>query len=102
MSDPATVEEYRERAMENIRYTGHGPGETMAHTPCPFCSAPDFMVFRVIDADAALEAGGTCKQCGRSARAIIRRADCATSFEVVQTGGADPPAYLPKMRRVQE
>jgi hypothetical protein len=102
MSDPATAEEYHLKATANIRYSGHGPGAVMFHMPCPFCAEPDFAEWRVIETAERMQDNHTCKQCGRSSRAIVTSDDDGShAFEIVQTGGADPPAYLPKMRRVE-
>ena len=100
MGDPATGEDYDALAMANTRISGHGVRETRIHLPCPFCAAPEFMSYLVIDAEAAMTAGATCEACGRSAKTIFtKHDDGGKSFEIVQTGGSDPPAYLPPMRR---
>lgn len=101
MTDPATLEEFNARANKNTRYTGQSPGNVTSHCPCPFCGAPDFMVFNVFDAEQVFEVGARCGECLRSMRANIKRkGDHSVVMEFVQTGGADPPPYLPKMRRV--
>ena len=100
MSDPATAEDYHAKATANLRYSGHGPGATVFHMPCPFCAEPGFAEWLVIETEQRMQENHTCRACGRSSRAIVTRDAGSSSFEIVQTGGADPPAYLPKMRRV--
>lgn len=98
---PTSVEEYRRRFYKNYKIEGYGIGSVHCHYPCPFCAAPEFMVAEILETDKALERGGTCSECGRSARAIMSRTQGSVSFEMVQTGGDDPPDWLtPKMRRV--
>lgn len=46
---------------------------------------------------------GTCQECGRTAKAVIKHDASGIAFEFVQTGGPDAPEWLkPKMRRVYE
>lgn len=97
MTDPATIEEYNARHRANLRFEGFGL-EAISHLPCPFCAAPDFMVFKLLDSTSAFEAGATCGECGRSMRAVIRRGRDIT-MDIVQTGGPDPAPCMPKMRR---
>ena len=94
------LEEYQERVQENTKTTGYG-FETTQHVPCPFCAAPEFMVFKVMDAEEAMNAGATCGECGRSARMPVTRTPGTMWFEMVQTGGPDQPEWLyPKIKRV--
>lgn len=99
MSDPATLEDYQRRCLDNMKFEGLGHYVT-ARAPCPFCGAADFAVYPVVDTERAIQLENSCSDCGRSAKAIATRDRGGVSFEFVQTGGADPPAYLPKMRRV--
>lgn len=101
MTEPQNMEEYRERFAKNEAIEGEGL-ETRTRMPCPFCGAPDFMVHRVIDSEIHFAKGATCKECGRSAKMVIESTEKGTIFELVQTGGDDPPEWLiPKMRRVE-
>jgi hypothetical protein len=96
---PQNVDEYLGRFRANERCFGYGLDVSMG-MPCPFCAAPDFVVYRVVDVESAMNKGATCKECGRSARALFTHDGPSTSFEIVQTGGDDPPDWLtPKMRR---
>jgi hypothetical protein len=101
MPDPASLGEYLERFRANERLFGHGV-ETGVAIPCPFCAAPDFLRYKVLEVREALEIGATCQACGRSARAqFVDSLAPSISFEIVQTGGPDQPAWLrPQMRRV--
>lgn len=101
MSDPSSFEEYNERFHKNNRTTGYGIGNVYCHVPCPFCAAPDWMSWEVLSVEDSMKVGAECKECGRSAKAIISRSKDGISFEIVQTGGPDQPVWLePKMRRV--
>jgi hypothetical protein len=99
MSDPATLDEYQQRSLAGIRFEQHGH-YVLVHCPCPFCGAPDFNVYPLADTERAIQLDCTCKECARSSKAVLTRTRDDVSFEFVQTGGADPPAYLPKMRRL--
>jgi hypothetical protein len=101
MTDPANVEDFMERFHKGEKLTGYGIDNVHMTSPCPFCAAPDWMTWDVLDVRAAMTQGATCKECGRSAKAIFADAPGSISFELVQTGGNDPPDYLvPKIRRV--
>lgn len=103
MAQPANAEEYLERFNTNQKCSGFGIEEATIHMPCPFCAAPDFMVYRIIDAQDAMMKGGICKECGRGCQAVFQKSAHSTAFEFVQTVGADQPDWLtPKMRRVEE
>lgn len=97
MSDPQTPEEYIARQQASQHLSGYG-ADTTVHVPCPFCAAPEWLVHRVIDTEAAMSKGATCKKCGRTARAhIATHPGGGKSFEIVQTGGPDPPPWHRKM-----
>lgn len=96
---PSNKEEFLQRFNENQKLSGFGL-ETTMHVPCPFCAAPDFMVYKIIDSAAAMARGGTCNVCDRSMKAIFDRKPGVTSFTIVQTGGPDQPEWLePKIPR---
>lgn len=83
----------------NTTITGFGLDTTM-HAPCPFCGAPDFMVYRIIDSREAMAKGGTCTACKRSMRGIVQSNPLQTQVSFVQTGGDDlPDWYEPKVPR---
>jgi hypothetical protein len=96
VSDPATREEYDRLSHENNRIEGFGN----VHVACPFCAAAENCVYELLEVEQALERGATCAQCGRSWKGIVHRDEGGVGFEIAQTGGSDPPAYLPKMRRL--
>jgi len=100
MAHPTSYAEYLERFHANQKLSGYGLDVTV-HLPCPFCAAPDFMVYKVIDSEAAMVDGSTCKECSRSAAMEFSvNTPSQKAFEVVQTGGDDQPDWLePKMRR---
>lgn len=96
---PSNAAEYLERFNKNQRIEGFGL-ETTCITPCPFCAAPDFARWKVLEVEDAMQKETTCRECGRSAKAIFTRTPSSVAFEIVQTGGPDQPEWLtPKMRR---
>lgn len=99
---PQNMEQYTELAYQNQQITGFGL-KTTIHLPCPFCCFPDFMVYKILDAENVPARPHACKCCGRSARCLFNRMPGRTTIEVVQTGGDDQPTWLvPKMRREHE
>jgi hypothetical protein len=100
MTEPKDREEYLKLSQANVRYGGSGV-DTYMEPACPFCAAPGFARWNVIDMEGTASKATTCKNCGRSAKLIFKRDKDSVSFEVVQTGGPDQPEWLePKMRRV--
>lgn len=107
MSQPATREEYEARFAANQVVDGFGLDVHMV-TPCPFCAAPGWATWYPAgelagkpSIDAQMEQNQTCRECGRSARAIITRTAGGVSAEFVQTGGPPSPAWLdPPPRRI--
>lgn len=97
---PTTREEYEKRFFENNKFSGFGTNTTV-HMPCPFCAAPDWLTYRVIDSQTGLAKGAVCAECGRSAKGLVERDQSGIRLEIVQTGGLDPPPWLPPMRRVE-
>lgn len=100
MPDPATHDEYLKRFHQAEKIDGSGIGNVYVTVPCPFCAAPGWLRFEVLETEQAMQRDIKCKECGRSAKSIVDRRPEGVSFEVVQTGGDDPPSYLPPMRRV--
>lgn len=98
---PKNFAEYTERTNINTRITGQGIGNVYTHQPCFFCGAPDFMCYEIMQVEKVMSEGATCKECGRSCKAIFKHDRGSTAFEVVQTGGPEQPDYFThKMRRV--
>lgn len=99
---PSNQAEYLKRFHENNKVTGFGIGNVYCHVPCPFCAAPEFMCWEILAVEDAMKRGATCKECGRSAKAIFKNINGGKSFEIVQTGGVEQPEWLePKMRRIE-
>jgi hypothetical protein len=92
-------QEYEEKLNANQRITGIG-FETTMHMPCPFCAEPDFMIYRVLETEQALDKGAVCKHCGRGMKAILKRSEGGISFELVQTCGDPPPDYVLPLRAI--
>lgn len=98
--EPSNKNEYLDKFAKNQKITGYGIDVTM-HMPCAFCAEPDFLVFRVIDSETAMEKGAVCKQCHRGVKALMDKSHGGIGFEIVQTEGPDGPDWLkPTMRRV--
>lgn len=102
MKDPATHDEYLKRFHQGQLIEGIGIGNVYMTSPCPACAAPNWLKWEMLDVRPAMEKGATCKECERSFRAVfISDGNDSIAFELVQTGGSDPPDYLtPKIRRI--
>lgn len=100
--DPKTKAEFDARYDENAYIEGEGM-ESEAHLPCPFCAAPDFVQFRMLDAEMIAKLERVCRECSRGVVLEIKPIAKGTGvrWEFVQTCGEDPPAYLPVMRRAR-
>ena len=99
-SDPKTKAEFDARYDENACIRGEGM-ETEISLPCPFCAAPDFVVFRMLDAEMIAKLEKVCSGCQRGVVLEVKpiKKNTGVRWEFVQTCGEDPPAYLPEMRR---
>jgi hypothetical protein len=99
-SGPTSKDEYDQRFYKNHLVSGSGLNTTV-HMPCPFCAAPDWSVFPVLETEEVMKGpGATCKECGRSAKFVFTQTANSKSFELVQTGGDAPPSWLPHVRKV--
>jgi hypothetical protein len=100
MSEPQNLQEYHQRCRENNTISGQGSDNVRCHVPCPFCGAPDFMIFGILEIGAVGAKGATCSECGRSAKILTHGTQPGSiRCEMVQTGGADQPEWLiPKLR----
>src|SRR5215211_8739361 len=101
MAPPTSPDQYNQRFKESHRLSGEGLG-TVQHMPCPFCAAPDFVAFKILEMEPVMSKGATCGECGRSVKAIYTRTPETTTFELVQTGGDDPPNWVPRLRRIDD
>ena len=91
---PTNMDEYAARAHANYQVTGFGIDGTTVHMPCPFCSAKDWIVHKVIETEEAMKKGGTCKECGRAAKLVFTEQLGGKSFELVQTDGDPLPEWM--------
>lgn len=98
---PTNMEEHIALSRANTHIEGFGP-DVRTYVPCPFCCAKDWMCLPVLTTKEAMKAGATCSSCGRSAKAVFINDEPGHQvFEMVQTGGDDPPDWMePKIRRV--
>lgn len=103
MSAPSSLDEYNRRFAANAKVSGYGM-DVAQHFPCPFCAAPEWLVIKIMDLamdSSAMSSARTCKECGRSGRMLLNpTAGGGSSMELVQTGGDDPPPWMPAIRRV--
>jgi hypothetical protein len=100
MPQPDNLADYLERFRRNEGVEGTGL-ETSTVLPCPFCAAPRWAVFRVLQVQEELSRERGCKECGRTAKALFQQGAAGIAFEMVQVGGPEQPDWLePKMRRV--
>ncbi len=93
MADPKTAEEYNELYQKHTKITGFGL-EVTIHMPCPFCAAPDFCVYKIIEVEEALSKPSTCSSCGRSLKTFINEENGRKTLRFVQTGGEPGPDFL--------
>jgi hypothetical protein len=99
MNEPLDLVEYKERYKQNARMSGQGLN-VMMFDPCPFCAAPDFWVYRIMDVVQVVSQEHVCEHCARGARVIVTRTPSSVHFVVEQTQGPDQPDWLiPKVRR---
>lgn len=105
---PTNLDEYQKLSHQNCKATGlgmSGPNRVGMTMCCPFCAAPDWIAGPLMGrqdgypADEAgyqelMAIGAKCKECGRSAKTVFERDGNTTRFEIVQTAGDDPPAWL--------
>ena len=101
MAEPKDYNEYLERFHGNYVVTGFG-SDTKVIMPCPFCSAPAIMSYKIIDAKEEMKKERTCVECKRSFKCIFHvDTPLSTEWEMVQTSGPDQPEWLNiKLRRV--
>lgn len=94
MGEPTSASEYEQRYKANTRISGFGV-DVVTHFPCPFCAAPDFMAAPILGLTAALAKGGSCAECGRSARAKVEETENQTTVSLFQTGGPPASPWIP-------
>lgn len=101
MSEPKTYEEYLTRTKENTVISGFGIGNVYTDVPCPFCAAPNFMRYEIMEVKQVTAQEHVCKECGRGSKFIITEKGPSMIAELVQTCGPDQPDYFThKMRRI--
>ncbi len=101
-TDPATLEDYNALFNKNSRIEGFGIEGVTQVAACPFCAAPDWAKWRIMSVQEDMQQEHKCSHCGRSAKFLMEILDggAGHQFELVQTGGAEPPDYLPPARRI--
>jgi hypothetical protein len=98
---PENQHEFDLRYHQRALTTGFGAATTM-NLPCPFCAAPGFAAYKVLQVKEEMAKEHVCTECGRGAKAIFTpQNDGGLHFEIVQTRGDDPPDWMAsKPRRV--
>lgn len=99
MPEPTSKTEFEKRFHANMRMSGEG-ADTTVHMPCPFCGAPDWVVYRLLEMPGRAERSSECGECGRSAAILTSYpSDGSMRGAFVQTGGPDAPAWsrLPRL-----
>jgi len=100
--EPVDPVEYLALYNANVRFFGLGYMTSMS-VPCPFCAAPDFMIYKVLEVQKKMEEGATCGCCRRSARAVFSDTPTGKRFEIFQTAGPAAPEWLqPKLRWITD
>lgn len=90
---PRNLAEYTARATINCRVEGYG-ADVVTVVACPFCAAGGFWRLPIVNVRGPMEKETTCGECHRKARALFKVSRGSIEFEVVQTGGDDPPDWL--------
>lgn len=101
---PTNIDEYLAAFTKNSRIDGFG-FDTKMHTPCPFCAAPDFHVFKITHTEQELNQERVCKECGRGMTVLTATSEDGRSkrLSFYQTSGPDQPEWLePKMPRAHK
>lgn len=94
-TEPRTLEQYEKRYAYNTVIDGYG-ADTTTRFACPFCAASGWCAAKILEVEAVLQQEHTCVHCERSAKCIITRGDGGSmNMKLVQTGGDDPPEWLP-------
>lgn len=99
MAEPKSKEEYEVRSFQNTYVSGYGLS-VKQHFACPFCGAKDWAEARILELVEEMSKPRRCSECGRSA--VIEFSSPspgATSFSILQTGGDDPPEWVPIRRK---
>jgi hypothetical protein len=90
-----TKDEYEKRYSESYRVEGFGIDGMTVHSPCPFCAAPDFHVYTLLEMQAVTSKETICKECGRGFCMTYTQDGDTTTARLLQTCGDDPPPYIP-------
>lgn len=98
MAQPQSKQEYEQRFAENMSLSGYGLDVTQ-HMPCPFCAAPAFVTYRIMEMTDVLSKGAECKECGRAMKIIFETDGQLTVMRMVQTKGDAPPPWVVPMER---
>ena len=89
-----TKDEFERRFQANYLIDGFGFDRMTIHSPCPFCAAPDFHVYKLDTMMAVMGKETVCKECGRGFRVDWQDEPSVTTGHFGQTSGDDPPDYI--------
>lgn len=104
MTEPTTREEYEERFAKNTQIFGMGMTTSMS-MPCPFCAAPNFMRYMILQMEEEITKEHVCKECSRGMRAqiLIEHRGLCKTMHFIQTRGPDCTAeWVPPMHKELE
>jgi hypothetical protein len=96
---PESKLEYEERLTHNTDLSGFG-FDTSVHMPCPFCAAPDFLIYKVLEVASAFQQDTTCAHCKRTVRGALHTTPNTATMRLFQVAGDDPPPWAPPIPRL--
>lgn len=100
MDKPNSIEELNRRIQQNQYVTGFGVGNVHQHMSCPFCGAPEFCTFEILEMKTVLGRDNVCAECERGVIAKFSEEENSIEMRLFQTRGPDlPDWYEPKFPR---
>jgi hypothetical protein len=93
-----TQDEYEKRFKDNYRVEGFGFDGMTIHSPCPFCAAPDFHVYKLDTMMSVTSKETVCAECKRGFRIEYAEHGNTTTGRLLQTCGDPAPPYIPIAR----
>ena len=94
MPDPLSLADLNERQSANMRIEGFGFDGITISLPCPFCGAPDNLIYKLYEVEQAVARGASCKECNRSWRVRSESSAHSTTWRIFLTAGPDLPAFM--------
>lgn len=105
MTDPATLDEYNQRCLDNQRVEGFGMATTSV-LPCPCCGAADWLYWNIAESamtDYANVSGPhVCGACGRTSKMVIDQTPTSVTGYFALVAGSDLPAFMDEVKIVRD